>query len=60
MRPDDLPFVVILVDRRPEGVALRVVSDYESLRTVLNEGPLSKNEPEILDLDAVVIDPGDR
>jgi hypothetical protein len=60
MRPHDLPFVVVVVDRRPDGMALRIVNDYESLRTILDEEPSSNNEPEILDLEAVVIDAGDR
>jgi hypothetical protein len=59
MRPYDPPCLVIIVDRHPEGVSLRVANDRESLRAILAEARRAQ-EPKILDLEPVVIDDRDH
>jgi hypothetical protein len=59
MKTHDLPCLVIIVDRRAEGVSLHVANDRESLRTILAEARRAK-EAKILDLEAVVIDDRDH
>jgi hypothetical protein len=56
MRPDDQPFVVIVVDRTADGVMFRIATDEEALRAILGETISSANEPPILDLEAVVVE----
>jgi hypothetical protein len=59
MNPNDLPCLIIVVDRHVEGISLCVANDRESLRVILAAARRAK-DVKILDLEAVVIDDRDH